>query len=280
MKRVPFAYDRHQPLEIRPVRSREQSGWIESELTYVTLPGRRRAASLVRPVGRGPFPCILYVHWYEPSACNANRTQFLTEARTMAQRGALSLSIETIWSDREWFIKRTQAEDYRASVEQVIELRRAIDLLSQQPGADAARLAYVGHDFGAMYGVTMGSSDPRPTCYVLMAATPCFADWYLYYPSLKGEERESYVCKMAPLDPIERVAQLAPAPILFQFAREDPHVPIDRAEALFAAAHEPKEVRWYEAGHGLNEDATTERITWLVTQLQLKSPPLAASRER
>jgi len=46
-------------------------------------------------------------------------------------------------------------------------------------------------------------------------------------------------------------------------------VPHERAEEFFAAANEPKELRWYEAGHGLNEEATQERIAWLAKVLSL-----------
>ena len=89
----------------------------------------------------------------------------------LAQRGVLALLVETMWSDRDWFLKRIQADDYANSVRQVVELRQAMDLLLAEPGVDFARFAYVGHDFGAMYGVLMGQIDPRPTCYALMAGT-------------------------------------------------------------------------------------------------------------
>ncbi|MBU1049095.1 hypothetical protein KKG90_03610 [Candidatus Bipolaricaulota bacterium] len=269
MKNDLFDYSRSTPLDVRPVGTREHEGWIEAELTYEALPDRRRAAYLLRPSAEGPHPIILYVHWYEPAAANSNRTQFLEEARTMAKRGAMSLLIETAWSDREWFLKRTQADDSQNSVEIVIELRRAMDLLLGQPGVDAQRFAYVGHDFGAMYGTVMGSIDPRPSCYTLMAGTPRLSDWFLYYPRLEGAAREAFICEMKALDPIDRICQLAPAPLLFQFGKEDFHVPIGRAEEFFAAAMEPKTLLWYEGKHGLNDQATEDRIKWVTNQLCL-----------
>ena len=271
MTEKPFDYDRSASLDVRPVGSHEHDGWIGSELTHVTPFDRRRAAYVVRPTGEGPLPVILYVHWYELAAADSNRTQFYEEAQAMAKRGVLSLLIETVWSDRDWFLKRTQVEDHRTSVEQVIELRRAMDLLFEQPGVDPERFAYVGHDFGTMYGVVMGSVDPRPSCYTLMAGTPRFPDWFLYYPRLEGDEREAFIREMAELDPIGRVGELAPAPLLFQFARDDLHVPVERAEEFFAAAKDPKELRWYDAKHGLGEESTTDRIEWVTRQLGLES---------
>jgi len=46
-------------------------------------------------------------------------------------------------------------------------------------------------------------------------------------------------------------------------------VPAERAAAFAAAAREPKQVLSYEAGHGLNESATSDRMAWLSQQLQL-----------
>ena len=266
-----FDYDSGLPHDIRPAGSRTNDVSTTTEFTYATPYDRRRAAALVRPHGDGPFPATLYVHWYEPAAADSNRTQFLEEAEAMAARGAASLLIETIWSDRDWFLKRTQAEDRRMSIEQVVELRCVLDLLLDRPDIDAKRLAYVGHDFGAMYGVVLGSVDPRPACYVLMAGTPRFPDWFLYYPQLEGEARTSFEREMSDLDPIGRVPDLAPAPLLFQFGRSDPHVPVERAEAFFQAAADPMALIWYDAGHGLNEQAQADRMQWVARQLDLSS---------
>ncbi|MGA7731739.1 MAG: prolyl oligopeptidase family serine peptidase [Chloroflexia bacterium] len=187
----------------------------------------------------------------------------------MAKRGVVSLLVETMWSERDWFIKRTQEEDYANSVRQVVELRQAMDILLSEPGVDPSRFAYVGHDFGAMYGTLMGAHDARPRYYVLMAATPRFADWYLYYPKLEGQAREDFKQEMSPLDPITHIPALSPAPLLFQFATHDEHVPEVRAVEFHEAAAQPKEVSWYDAGHELNEEARQDRMAWLSERLGL-----------
>lgn len=189
----------------------------------------------------------------------------------MAHSGAACLLIETLWSDPDFFLKRTQADDLQNSIQEVANIRQAMDLLLSQPGVDASRFALVGHDFGGMYGVLAGSLDGRPIHYVLMAATPRFPDWYLYSPRLEGEPREEFIRQFSPLDPITHVPNLSPASILFQFGTDDPHVPNDRAEELFNAANEPRDVKWYESGHGLNAEATTDRGLWLKEKLGLQS---------
>lgn len=260
-------YDRELPFVFRLVGKRSEDE-IESQLIVTSSPfGYRRIVELVRHERKAPCAAILYVHWYEPEAPDSNRSQFVKEAKEMAKRGAACLLIETMWSDPDFFLKRTQEDDPQNSVQQVVDIRRAMDFLMVQPEVDPARFAFVGHDFGGMYGVLAGSLDKRPTNYVIMAATPRFPDWYLYAPKLEGASREAFIRHMAAIDPIAHVGNLSPSPVLFQFATDDFHVPRERAEEFFGAAGDPKEIRWYQAGHGLNENAAEERMQWLSNAL-------------
>lgn len=257
------------PAEVRSAQRRVEDGLERSLLVFQTPFGYRRIAELFRPDAEGMYPTLFFIHWYEPSSPDSNRSQFAEEARMLASRGAICLTVETVWSDPDFFTKRTQADDIRLSIEEAINLRRCLDFIAAQPGCDPARLALIGHDFGGMYGVLAGSLDRRPTHYVIMAATPRFPDWYLYAPKLEGDARESFIRDFAPLDPILHVPRLAPASLLFQFGTDDPHVPRERAEEFFSAAREPKEVKFYDSGHGLNEAATRDRREWLIKQLRL-----------
>jgi dienelactone hydrolase len=255
--------------DLRVLVSRTQDELVSQLLVIQTPFGYRRVAELYQPEGDGSYPAILYVHWYEPESLSSHRSQFEEEAKELAKSGAVCISIETLWSDRDFFLKRTQEEDAQNSIEEVVNIRRAMDLLLSEPKVDSKRFAYVGHDFGGMYGVLAGSLDQRPTHYVVMAATPRFPDWYLYLPKLEGETREAFIRTMSEIDPIVHVPNLAPAEVFFQFATDDFHVPKERAEDFFSAAKDPKEMKWYEAGHGLNEDATRDRKSWLKEKLGL-----------
>jgi predicted esterase len=262
-------YPKFESQDLRVLVKRAQEG-IESQLLVMQTPfGYRRVAEMFRPEGEGSYAAILYVHWYESESITSHRTQFEEEAKEMAGHGAICISIETLWSDRDFFLKRTQEEDVKNSMEEVVNIRRAMDLLLSQSGIDPKRFAYVGHDFGGMYGILAGSLDQRPTHYVIMAATPRFPDWYLYLPKLEGESREVFIRQMAEIDPITHVPNLSPAEVFFQFATDDFHVPKERAEEFFSAAKDPREMKWYEAGHGLNEDATLDRKAWLKQKLRL-----------
>jgi len=120
-------YDRELPYVFRPASMHSEEG-IESQLLVTSSPfGYRRMAELIKPENKKPSAAILYVHWYEPEATDSNRSQFAKEAREMAKQGAACLLIETMWSDLDFFLKRTQEDDAQNSIQQVVDIRRAMD---------------------------------------------------------------------------------------------------------------------------------------------------------
>ena len=268
-----FAHDRKLPLDVKETSRREQDAALVRDVTYATLTGGRNAATLItpKPAPGAPAPGILFVHWYGPPAPTSNRTQFIPDAVALAGRGVTSLLIDTPWSAPEYFKTRTREQDYARSVQQVRDLRRALDVLAAQPRLDPARLAYVGHDFGAMYGILAAAVDPRITHFVFMAGTASFSDWFLYGPPrLDGEARARFVQELAPLDPVRWLPRFR-GPLLMQFAETDEHVPEPRRELLIAAAPKGADARLYKAGHELSEDATRDRLAWLGTTLKLQA---------
>ncbi len=243
------------------------------DVTFASASGGRTAAYVVEPArAKGKGLGLLYVHWYESHARDTNRTQYLGEAIELAQSGAVSLLIETMWSHPEWFFQRERKDDYANSLKQVRELRRALDVLAAHPNVDPGRIAYVGHDFGAMYGALLTQTEARPiAAWALQAGTTSFSDWFLLgRPRLEGEARRKFIDELAPLDPVKSIGKASPAPVFFQFSTNDPFVPKAKAEEFFAAAKDPKKIAWYETGHGLNVKSIQERIAWLKEVLKLK----------
>ena len=82
--------------------------------------------------------------------------------------------------------------------------------------------------------------------YEIAAGTSSFTDWYLYTPKRDGAEREAFVAKLAPLDPINFLPKIAPRPVLLQFGSKDPHVKNDAAKAQADATKDPKTVNLRE----------------------------------
>ena len=232
-------------------------------------------AYVVRPVGPGPFAGVVWMHWLgEPAT--TNRTQFLDEAVRLATQGVVSVLPDAMWSAPQWYKNRVHAEDVRHNTREVVRVRRALEVLRAQQGVDAARIAYVGHDFGAMFGMLAGAADGGPKAYVFMAPTPKWTDWYLYGPK-KPKDLEAYARGLAPQDPVRFVGALAPARVFFQFADRDKYVPADKAAAFVAAAAEPKLSRTYVADHQLDvRTGARDRFEFLVRHLGLQ----AAARAR
>ena len=264
-----FEYRRDLPLDRKETGFQERSGVKVLDFSYMNLAGGRAAAYLVPSVKRGKAAALLFVHWYDPDSRDSNRTQFLDQAVELAKAGATSLLIETMWSDPMWFNKRNAADDFYNSVQQVKELRRALDILLAEPGIDKKRVAYVGHDFGMMYGAVLAGVDHRPRVWALQAGTTSFSDWFLLGSKLQGEDRKKVVDGLAPLDPAKYIPT-AGGTVLMQFGKTDHYVPEVKARQFFAAAADPKKILWYDSGHGLNAEAIADRQAWLKDQLNLR----------
>lgn len=264
-----FEYNRDTPFDLQEIGTETRGEAVVRDVTFTGIDAPIKGYIVSPPAGRaGPFAAILYVHWLGRPA-TTNRTEFLNEAIALADRGVVSLLIDAMWAQPKWYQDRVPEEDYEHAIRQVIELRRALDLLLLQPDVDAQRVAFVGHDFGAMYGIVMGAVDRRPSTYVLMAGTPHFADWFFF--ARQPKHPEIYRAQLAPLDPVNFVAQLAPAPVFFQFAANDEYVSAAAAAEFYAAARPRKQSATYDAGHELHDpDAAADRITWLMRALSPK----------
>ncbi len=256
-----FDYDHGRGLDVAP------SGVSLRDVTYVGASGKRNQAIVVAPSTSGPHPGVLFVHWYGDPFQTSNRTQFVPDALRLAARGVVCVLVDAMWSEPHWFETRRPADDFAASVQQVKELRRAADLLRLQDGVDPDRVAYVGHDFGAMYGAVAAAADSRVKALVYIAGTASFGDWFLLGRTLDEAGQRAVRDELAPLDPVRHVGSLVRTAVLFQFASKDVYVTRAAADALVAAAREPKTARFYDCGHEMNGKAMEDRTAWLLDVL-------------
>jgi fermentation-respiration switch protein FrsA (DUF1100 family) len=111
----------------------------------------------------------------------------------------------------------------------VHDLRRALDALALHPAIDAARVAYAAFSLGTILGTPFVAVDPRPRAAALAIGGGGFGP--------------------AAVDPVRHVARIAPRPVLFVNAQRDERIPRPAAEALHAAAADPKEVIWFDCTH-------------------------------
>ena len=262
-----FRYDHKTPVNLKEISSEKQGAVVVRDVSFSAGPGREVKAYLVVPSGQGPFAGILWVHWLGEE--KSNRTQFLDEAVNLAPKGVVSLLVDAMWSAPDWFMKRIPESDYQNSIRQVIDLRRALDLLLAQPNLDKSRIGYVGHDYGAMYGMLMAGVDDRAQTRVYIAATQSLNDWAFLGPQPKS--KTAYIKQNANLELTDGLRRSKGASTLFQFGKADFYVSGADAGILFIAASEPKERKLYEASHKMDlKQIMSDRDDWLVKQLRLR----------
>jgi dienelactone hydrolase len=268
-----FRYDAGADLKVDEAGVEKQGTVSVHDIRFTPLPGAEPVkAYLVVPEGKGPFAGVLWVHWLgEPAT--TNRTQFLKEAVDLAPKGMVSLLVEGMWSAPGWYGNRVPEQDYDNSIRQVITLRRAMDLLRARPDVDKARIGYVGHDYGGMYGMMANGVDRRARTYVYIAVVPSLNDWAFF--AAQPASKAAYLRQNAPLELTDYLRQVKNASTLFQFANKDVYVSRADTQVVMGAAAAPKERRFYEADHGMAvPQAVADRDAWLLKELGLGGPGL------
>ena len=269
-----FAYDAKADLGVQVASSKTIGAAVVHDITFAPRPDRpaeRVAGYIVAPAKPGTsLAAVLWVHWLgEPTT--TNRTQFLDEATTLAGSGVVSVLVDTMWAKPRWYRDRVLEEDRANYVGQAVALRRAIDLLLAQPGADAARVAIVGHDYGAMHAALIAGVDPRAKAYVMIAATASLLDWAFFYDKAPVS-REAYLAQHDAISLCDHLATAKAPAFLFQFAEQDRFVTLAKAQALFGSAAGRKQMSIYSgAGHDMTAPPAIrlDRTAWLVRELGL-----------
>jgi dienelactone hydrolase len=217
-----------------------------------------------------------------PRSPVANRKEFLEEALMFARAGTASLLTDAPLV-RPGFVPEPQGlrsleQNAEASRQQVIDLRRGIDLLLARPEIDGTRLAYVGHSYNAHTGAILAGVEKRIASFVLMAGE--FADEEYIFgsdsPAIKqfrqrnGEkELRDFFARHAYDDPVHFLAHASPSAIYLQFGKKDDGIPEKFARGYFDRFSEPKKIAFYDAGHALTAEARKDRVQWLAERLKL-----------
>jgi uncharacterized protein len=277
-----FAYDRATPLVLRDSLERTADGVTVRRLSFASPKGGRATGFLVVPTDAprgagGRLAGVVLLHGAPGSA-----SQMLGLAAPIARHGAVVLALDAPFARRDpndplTFTPRDSADQ----VQLVVDLQRAVDVLAARPDVDATRLGFVGGSYGGAIGALLAGVERRLRAYSLELADGGLAAHFTAEDGRRlappGPIPVARWCRwldaLEPIAPLRFVGRAAPAALLFQWGRHDPLVPAYRADALWRAAPEPKERRWYDAGHGLPPEAWADRMAWLAAHLGLT--PLA-----
>lgn len=130
----------------------------------------------------------------------------------------------------------------------VADLTAGADVLVATSGVDPTRLAYVGFSLGGMLGTVFTAGEPRIRAAAIVIAGS-FAYQRYWERGATDEERERRRRAAEATDPAFFAAAIAPRPFLMVNTVDDPVFPREAVETLFAAAREPKELRWRPGTH-------------------------------
>jgi dienelactone hydrolase len=253
-----FALDGATPLDVTEGETVDDVATTIVGMSFRSTGGDRVSGIVVRPrILRAGAPGVVFMH-----GSGGTRADFLDEAVMLASRGAVAMTIDSPWSRSEQEQVRAGYADEQTTrdllVTNVRDLRRGLDVLVQHYEVDPGRLAIVGYSMGVQAAGLAAALDPRVGSVVLMAGRA--------HPSGPKGLRPAI---FAQLDTVRFVGHLAPARLLVQGGTKDTVIGRAELEELFAAASEPKELRWYPAGHGLGLRSQRERIAWLSARLGL-----------
>ncbi len=270
-----FSYDSQAGLDLKQVSVTVQDGVTVQDITYAGGNGVIVPAYLVIPKGSGRFAGVIWGHWLMPGAANANRQEFLKEAIALAPAGVVSLLIDAPQARPNF--KPTPNPVLVA--QQVIDLRRGMDLLLSRPDVDATRIAYVGHSWDAGNGAILDAVDKRFSAFVFMSGPQSQMEYVLSSdsPRMAPMRKTTDMARVeqtmkanAWADPASYTARLGPAPAMFQYGLHDEDwVPLQDAKDYVALSSGPKTVQFYDADHALNSKANADRDNFLRKTLKL-----------
>jgi dienelactone hydrolase len=253
-------FNRNYPIAIRRV-------------SYASPGGRGRVTGfLARPPVKGSLPGVILMH-----GAAGDSQQMLVQAAWLAGRGAVTLSIDSPFARNPNRQLPQGVAGLRAEsdliAQNVVELRRAVDVLVEEADADEERIGFIGFSGGARTGAILSGNEDRIRAYVLMSGGS--APVAEIVKAVPVEARVEVEEILNGVDPLVHIRKAEPAKLLFLNGRRDQVVPRAALNALYRNASEPKEIRWYPTTHEPTVRVYRDMLAWLTRELELRPQPVA-----
>jgi uncharacterized protein len=262
-----FAYDTEAPLDVRDTNRWKDDDVSVRQITYASPKGGRVPALVLEPTGSGPFAGLIVQHGLPGFS-----TDMAGVGAQFARLGAVVVLIDAPFARRSGQPVRFDERDRGEQIQLIVDLRRAVDLLVARDDVDPERIGYLGVSYGGAMGGLLAGVEHRIGAFVLRVGDGGLVEHFRSadsggaLPPLSADRRERWVAAMSPIEPLRYVRRSTSA-LLFQSGRQDDVVPPPDARRYQAAAPEPKEVQWYDAGHFLPPEADCDAAAWLADEI-------------
>ncbi|MBS7611713.1 acetylxylan esterase [Candidatus Bathyarchaeota archaeon] len=267
-----YEYDRSKPLNVGLSKFSEKANYIAYRVYYSSAGDIRVPAIFTVPKIDGQeYPCIVFLHGY-----GGGKEDVLPLADLFSTEGYAFLSIDAPFHGERVepgkVLYAPNVEELKSNVIQTIfDLRRGVDFLEQRVEIRADRIGYAGGSMGGIMGALFIGVEPRIKAAVIVVGggnLPLIIRESKHYstPPIREElERRGLSYDklseiLAPIDPMNFIHLFAPKPIQFHCGKYDDIVPAETQRLLAEKAGEPKEVYWYESGHGIPPEPMLKRV--------------------
>ena len=264
-----YRYDRSLPLlatsEREPVRDPKTrqliAGLTGQRVSFGSTHDERVVASVIRPSKGGPFPAVIIQHGSTPMG---RHTWAMPDRNPIhqlwAQRGFLTIAGDAYgFGSREGPDNRGRLGPERADLmfrtrdarmQAVQDLMRTVDYLETRDDVRSDGIGYAGVSMGCRIGVPFAGLDERvgAGAFFVGGSGP-YASWEIKgteYAKLEADSEQIF----ALTDPIVFASMTAGRPMFMANGEQDVLVGREPGERLQAALGEPRELRWFDGGHG------------------------------
>ena len=266
-----FAYDVNAPLNLQKSVGSTNNGVEVSAISFSSPGGGSVTGLLFDPITRSSLrPGIVLMHGMPGTA-----SSMAGLGQQLAEHGAVAIAIDAPFARRTGQPVRFSTADRAEQIQLIKDLQRAVDVLRSRPNVDDDRIAYLGISYGGAMGALFVGIERRIKAAALVVGDGGLVSHFTgpedlsFMASLSCATRLNWFKDMGPIEPIRFIAHASPTRLLLQSGTSDNLVPMADAEDLHKAAPDPKTIRWYEAGHGLNQQAAFDRMDWLHEEIGL-----------
>jgi fermentation-respiration switch protein FrsA (DUF1100 family) len=234
---------------------------IREKITFDDPFGLKVTGIFMRPKKEGVYPCAMLFH-----GAGGRKEDMSDEFGTaLATRGIASLSLDAaLHGERQGQAQpKGEPRGKLGAVTRVtiVDYRIAIDYLGTRQDVNTHRIGALGYSMGSQLAAILAAVDTRIAATLLyVGGDPIRITFLPQTPPNHKEEIEM-------VSPSNYVGHISPRPLFMVNGKSDKNITGPMTKLLYESAKDPKQIEWFEAGHGLNSQAMSRGLDWLTDKL-------------